>query len=243
MKSIFKISFIAFILVLVSMANVFAIEIVADLEMDTNKTDVKVGEIVTINVSANCETGIEGIDSILEYDNTKLELQGVNIDTKFSNMSGVDDATGEYKLTVISNSTETIKQSNIATITLKVLETVTEGEQLSVILSGIEIGDSNDEWTTIEDRQITLKLEKENDEDNSNLGGDDDNNQDADNDEYDGNDNLEDGNNQITDTEKEDNTKADKEFDKAGLKKYTMIIVIGFIVIAIISYKKYNQYK
>ena len=76
-------------------------------------------------------------------------------------MSGIDEATGLYKLTVISNSTDTLTQANFATITFKVLETVTEGEELLVKLSEIEIGDSNDEWTTIEDRQITLKLEKE----------------------------------------------------------------------------------
>lgn len=44
-------------------------------------------------------------------------------------------------------------------------------------------------------------------------------------------------------TKKPDNTQANKPIDKAGIEHYTIIMIVLITVVAIISYKKYNQYK
>lgn len=165
MRKYIKILLLSLIFILASILNVYAADVNtesgANITATADKTDVKVGNTVTINLLANCSSGIEGIDSTLEYDKTKLELQSVNVGSKFSNMSGTDDATGKYKLTVISNSTESLTSETFATLTFKVLETAKKDEKLTITLSEIELGDSNDEWKTIADKNVTLTVKEE----------------------------------------------------------------------------------
>lgn len=239
MKKYLRIILIALILILAGTLNTYAAT--ATLTANADKTEVKAGDIVTISLSANCQTGIEGIDSTLEYDETKLELQSLNVDAKFSNMSGIDDSTGKYKLTVISNTTDTLTSETFATLKFKVLDTALADEGLTVKLSEIEIGDSNDEWTTVDDREITLKVVEEN-------LGTDDNNQEGDNNNQEENNNQEgDNNNSVENnnsgTNTPDNTQANKKIDYAGLESYALVIIAIIAIVAVISYKKYKKYK
>ena len=232
MKKYLRIILIALILILAGTLNTYAAT--ATLTANADKTEVKAGDIVTISLSANCQTGIEGIDSTLEYDETKLELQSLNVDAKFSNMSGIDDSTGKYKLTVISNTTDTLTSETFATLKFKVLDTALANEGLTVKLSEIEIGDSNDEWTTVDDKEITLKVVEEN-------LGTDDNNQEEDNNQEGDNNNSVENNNSGTNTP--DNTQANKKIDYAGLESYALVIIAIIAIVAVISYKKYKKYK
>ncbi|MGN1301129.1 MAG: cohesin domain-containing protein [Clostridia bacterium] len=272
MKKYIKITVISLIIALVSIANVYA-AVETDVTATADKTEVKIGEMVIVSLSANCEAGIEGIDATLEYDETKLELQNLSVDAKFSNMSGINDSTGEYKLTVISNSADTLTSETFARLEFKVLDTALANEGLTVKLSEIEIGDSNDEWTTIGDKEVTITV-IEDETDNSGTGnnnqeednnpGTGDNNQDEDNNNSEtGNNNQdEDNNNSETGDNKQegdnknpetgnnnsgtntqDNTQANKEIDYAGLEKYSFVIIAIISLVAVISYKKYQQYK
>lgn len=161
MKKYLKITLIFLIVILVSSLNAYAVETTNSVTLASDKNEVKVGDIVTITISANCEDGIEGINSTLEYNKTKLELQGITVGEKFTNMSGTDDDTGEYKLTVITNSEETLKTENFATLKFKVLDAVEKDEEISVKLSKIELGDSNDKWTTLENQEVKLTVTEE----------------------------------------------------------------------------------
>lgn len=259
MKKHIKITVISLIIALVSIVNVYAAG-ETDVTATADKTETKVEDTITINLSANCETGIEGIDSTLVYDKTKLELSNLSVDAKFSNMSGTDDSTGEYKLTVISNSEEILTSGIFATLEFKVLDTAKADETLTIKLVGIEIGDSNDEWTTIDDKEITLKIVEENsgtddnnpDEDNNNSGTGD-SNLDEDNDNSETGDNNQEGDNKNSETDNNnssennnsgtdtlDNTQANKPIDYAGLESYAFVIIAIIAIVAVISYKKYK---
>lgn len=267
MKKCLKILIILLILVLLMIVDVYAANTTTSVTATVDKTEVKVGDVVNINLSANCEAGIEGIDSILVYDKTKLELQNLSVDAKFSNMSGTDDTTGEYKLTVISNSADTLTSGTFATLKFKVLDAVHVNEELTIKLTGIEMGDSNDEWTTINDKEVTLKVVEETlgtddnnpGEDNNNPGTDDNNPGEDNNNPGTGDNNLGEDNNIGTDdnnpskdnnnnsgtdtTNNKDNTQANKEIDYTGLEKYSLVIIAILAVVAFIFYKKYQQYK
>ena len=253
MKNLIKIITLVLILILTSVLNVYASTNNPSISITADKTELKIGDVVTINLNASSENGIEGIDSTLEYDKTKLELTNSNafVNKGFSNMSGEDSATGEFKLTVISDSTNTITEANYATLKFKVLDAADVDETLTIKLTKIELGDSNDEWTDIADKEVVLKVIEDTTENEDNPPADDGKPDDEENPPADdGKPDNEDKN--PTDDDKKpgnqkpadkDNTQADKNHEHAGLEDYTFAIIVVVALTAYVSYIKYKQYR
>ena len=260
MKKCKRIIVLVIIFLLVTTLNVYATAESTDIILTSSTTNVKAGDTITITLSANCETGIEGIDSTLEYDKTKLKLTSEVPSSGFTTMSGEDELTGEYKVSILYNSTsETPTEAELTILTFEVLETVSSGDILTVKLSGIELGDSNDDWVIIEDKEVMLTVETINEGDGDtgeeDLG--DGNTEDGDSgdgntgdgntgDGDSGNGNTGDGdsgNGNTGNDEAKDNTIADKEINNAGLKTYISKIIIAVALVAIILNAKCKKYK
>ena len=148
-------------LIVIMPINVYA-NIANEIKIDTDKTSVEVGDYVEITITAKCESGIEGIDSTLVYDESKLKL--INEDeialTGFTSMSGKDEETGEYKLSVLYTGNEDVPtEAEFAKVKFEVLNKVKKDKNLNIKIEEIEIGDSNGEWIELEEKQIILTVE------------------------------------------------------------------------------------
>jgi len=160
MKRCKKIILLALIFILSLSLNVYADSPSAEITFTQSATSVKPGETITISLTAKCATGIEGIESILEWDKTKLEFTNAEslAATGYTSMSDFDDATGKFSLSLFYTGAETPTNAKFAELKFKVLTGVNAEEELSVKLSNIELGDSNDDWITIEDKEIITKV-------------------------------------------------------------------------------------
>lgn len=157
MKKICKITIIGIIYILISISHVYAAT--AEIVVKASSTDVKIGDIVTITVSVKNQAGIEGIDSILQYDKSKLKLTNSSEITtdKFLNLSGEDEKTGYYRLTLLSNTTQSIlAETEVATLKFEILKGCSENEIIKI--SEIVLVDSNDNLIDIEDKEIQLNI-------------------------------------------------------------------------------------
>lgn len=235
MKMCKKIALVAMVFILSVTLSVYAG--VTEIIATASATEVKVGDTVTITLTGKCGTGIEGIDSTLEYDTTKLKLiNEANLATSgFTSMSGVNEATGKFKLTVLyGGSDETPTQAEFATLTFEVLEGAKANENLDIKISEIELGDSNNEWIGLDDQVVTIKVLE--DEENQNQGNGDQNpdegNQNPDTDT--GTQNPDDG---------KDHTTVDGNIIYAGIEDYIFIILFAVTILSIVLYIKSNKYK
>ena len=162
MKICKKIALITIMFILLATLNVYAG--IVEVTSTVSSTEVKVGDTVTVTLLAKFATGIEGIDATLEYDNTKLKLtnESALAASNFTSMSGTNDATGEFKLSVLyTGSGAAPTEATFATLSFEVLDTVTVNEKLDIKLSGIEIGDSEDNWVELDDIVTTLTVVEE----------------------------------------------------------------------------------
>jgi len=73
-------------------------------------------------------------------------------------MSGEESSTGNYKLSIISNSSNIVTNATLATLKFKLLDNVQAGEKLDITLSSIELGDSNGAWIDISNKQVSLSV-------------------------------------------------------------------------------------
>ena len=228
-----RIALIAIICILSVTLNVYAG--VTEVILNASAKEVKVGETVTIKLSAKNGTGIEGIDSVLDYDKTKLELTNASTlaAENYMSMSDTNDATGKFQLSVMYTGSGNAPQiADVATLIFKVLEEADTNEILTIKLSDIEVGGSDDDWTELEDQTITIKAlrdeEQEPGDDQGSTGGSQtpgDDNQDP-----------------TPDDGKDDST-ADGDYGYAGLEDYVFVLVLGAIVLAVVLYKKSNKYR
>lgn len=162
MKVCKKIALLAIIFILFTTLNVYAG--IVEITAQASAREVKVGDIVTVELSAEFTTGIEGIDATLEYDTTKLKLTNESslAATDFTSMSGTNETTGEFKLSVLyTGSGAAPTKAKFATLEFEVLDTVTVNETLTIKLTGIEMGDSEDYWAELEDIITTLTVVEE----------------------------------------------------------------------------------
>lgn len=236
MKRFRKIALISILFVLFMTLNVYAATMGITLKSSSNS--IKAGETVSVTFVANSENGIGGIDGILKYDNTKLQMlteEGKAAASGFMDCSGVDDASGEYKLSVLYNGDENgTVELEYAKIEFKVLENVSVNEELIIKLSGIEMGDLNENWQTIRDTEIKLTVAGTTTPDNPTPDNPTPDNPTPDNPTPD---------NPTPDKpNKDDNTIADKEFNYAG-KTYMFVGIFIIVIMAIGIYRKINQYK
>ncbi len=161
MKNCKKIALLAIVFVLSAVLNVNAADYAepsaVNVTLTPSATQIKSGETVTVSLSAKCATGIEGIDSTLEYDKTKLQLTEVAA-KGFTSMSG-EDGDGNYKLSVLyTDAAAAPTEAKFVTLTFEALNTVVEDETLSIKLKGIELGDSDDEWFKVEDKEVIITV-------------------------------------------------------------------------------------
>lgn len=233
MKICKKIAFILIIFILSTVFNVYAADYVVDptypthptaeVTLTQSSTTTKVGETITITISAKCQTGIEGLDAILEYDKTKLEYVGLEAKNYFTSYSDIDEGTGEFIFSVlygeIGAPKEAPNEAVLATVSFKVLDTATGNEKLTIKLSEIQVIDPEEACIEVNNQQVTLTI----------IG-----NQDPEGGDPEGG-NPEDG-------ETKDPTIADKPINDAGIETYG-ILAIGIAIVLSVLYVKNKKYR
>ncbi len=269
MKKLKKIALLVVILMLSTILNVYAAG-TAQITVTPSVTEVKAGDTFTITLAAKCETGIEGIEATLVYDKTKLKLTEKAAEG-FTSMSGEVLETGEYKVSILfTDTTDAPTEANFATLTFEALDTVATDEVLTVKLTEIEVGDSDDEWIKVEDKEVALTVVTE---ENS---GDGEQTPDGGEQTPDGGEQTPEGGEQTPDGGEQtpeggeqtpeggeqtpeggeqtpddgeqgeqipDNTIADKPINNAGLANFASIAVVGIAVLAIALYAKCRTYR
>jgi len=224
MKKCKKTILIVIILLISMISNVYANEPSesAEITLKSDKTSVKIGERVAIIMSANHENGISMIDSILEYDKTKLELVKVEMKNDFYEQSETDSTTGETVFKAIFSGDEGLKEVEYAELTFKVLKEVSVGEELSIKLLNVNIIDNDLETEFVGEKEIAITVigEKELEEKKNESNGE-----------------------EKKPTNVKDKTTADKNINQAGIEGNTIGLIIIGGTLAITFYIKYKKYK
>ena len=127
------------------------------LQLKADVTEAKIGDTISIDVTAKNDNGIEGLDSILEYDSTKLEFTN-KTDVEDATMSQADGETGDYKLIILVNSASTVTEKKLVTLKFKVLDKATVGETLKVTVKNIKMADSNENQNEIANQEVSIKV-------------------------------------------------------------------------------------
>ena len=153
MKSIKKIVTLLIIFVLSATLNVHAEgESTGEITLTPSATEVNPGDEVTIILNSKCQTGIGGLDSILDWDNSKVEFTN---QSEFQ-LSGIDDETGKFVFSVLYNGDAT--EAELAILKFTVSDTVNAGETIIIKFSEIELIDVNYNDITLADEEIVLTV-------------------------------------------------------------------------------------
>lgn len=216
-----------------------------EANLTVNQETVKRGETFTVTLSATCADGINGISTKFHYDDTKLEL--VNTATTNSNWSSLGQGN---EITVICNVASKITTDNIYVLTFKVKADAPENSTATISVEKIMIDSdaANDSEFTVEVQPIAVNIVptvSTTIPDDNNQGEDnpkpDDNNQVGDNqstekDNHIGSNTI---GNSITNTVKNtiNNTnKPNGKLPQTGEDNVMIIILIGALGIAAISF-------
>lgn len=201
------------------------------VEFKPSTTEVKKGETFTVTLSATSEDGINGIDTKYTYDSEKLELVNEKVadSSNWSNMGASPD------ITIICNSTQSIKNADIYILTFKVKDNVSSGSTVKIETTKIllDTDAQTDSEVDIASKKIEITV-KEVPEDNPNQNNKPSN---------------ESGDNEPKTTPETNPTKSDSTVAKGILPKtgenYVMIsiFIIIAIVLSIIFHKKYMKHK
>lgn len=98
------------------------------VEFKPSTTEVNKGETFTVTLSATSKDGINGIDTKYTYDSEKLEL----INEKVTDSSNWNNIGISPDITIICNSTQSIKNADIYILTFKVKENVSSGNTIKI---------------------------------------------------------------------------------------------------------------
>lgn len=151
-----KILFFMVIMIVVLMSAVYATS--GTVSLKASITTVEPGGTFTVTISANCNDGVNGIDTTLSYDTDKLELvSGALANNNFANLS-----TGN-QITVISNATTSIKSADLYTLTFKVKDGVASGSTATIKTGKISLdSDLRDQSSvTIGEQTVIVTVKKE----------------------------------------------------------------------------------
>lgn len=206
---------------------------VTEVNLKTSSTEVKPGEKVTVTVSAVRGNGIEGFDAVLEYDKTKLKLtnEGSLAGENYSSLSGTDDLTGEFRVSLMYiGSGDGPAEADIAKLEFEVLDGAKVDDILSVKLTDIQLIDSELTGTEVEDKEVQIKVIKE-----ETPGGNTNTNTPSGN----TNTNTPGGN---TNTPGQNNN-ASGDYPYAGTGNIAFIIISVVTIIAIAMYIKIKKYR
>ncbi len=209
-----------------------------DVKLTPTSNNVKVGETVTVTLSVQHGNGVEGFDAILKYDETKLKLKNEEqlAQKDYTNVSGTDEATGDFRVTLIYAGTGKIAptQADIAKLEFEVLSGANVDDELSIKLESVQVIDSDDTGSDVEDAEIKLTVVKP-----DNTPSDDDkpgNNTNT-------NTNNPGGNSNTNTPNGNTNTNNPSNYPYAGVGNYMTIIIFAVAVVAIAIYVKINKYR
>lgn len=150
-----KILFLIVIMIVVLMSVVYAAS--GTVSLKASSTTVEPGGTFTVTISANCNDGVNGIDTTLSYDTDKLELvSGALANNNFANLSS------ENQITVITNSKTPIKSADLYTLTFKVKDGVASGSTATIKTGKILLDSdaSNQSSETIGEQTVTVTVKK-----------------------------------------------------------------------------------
>ena len=182
-------------------------------------TNTKVGDTFTITIEAKSDNTIESFDAILIYDKTKLEfINQEEVITSTGDMSGINEATGEFVLTKLASST-TKGELKVATLSFKVLDNVEVGEEILINLLNVQVPctDIDSEDTNIGDIKVAIKAVGETTPEPEPEP-------------------------QPQPDPENDPTVAQKDINDAGLSNNAFIIVLG-VIVAVVLYAKCKEYR
>lgn len=227
------------------------------VKLVVDKTEVKSGEELTVTLKVSCKDGINGIDTTYSYDTEKLELVSTKIlNSNFASL-GVNN-----QITLINNSTESIQETDIYVITLKVKENIEEGSIAKIGISEtfLDSDATTNSSYTIPKQELTITISAETENKNDSTIEDDKNKEDdKDIEDKNNNENIQDSDdnkdeksdytqssessNDITQSKIEetiaDDTISDKEIPKAGkCTKFVLAIFILIIILIIVTKKR-----
>lgn len=239
MKVFKRIAIMAIILMLCTTVNVYAGTTEAKLTASSN--DVKVGDIVTITLSAYRGNGVEGFDATLKYDKTKLKLTNESqIATGgYTSLSGTDESTGDFKLSLMyGNSGDSPTQADIAQLKFEVLSGAKVNDVLNIKLTDVIVMDPDVNQTELDDVEINIKVVEK----STNTGGG--NTTTGGNNTTTGGNNTTSGGNSSTSGKNNTAGAGNKPVDypKAGIGNFMFVILVA-VVIAGIIYVKINKYR
>ena len=131
MKS--KIITITFITIFTILLSVTSFASTGVVELKSSVTEVKKGDTFTVTLAATSEDGINAIDTTFTYNSEKLEL----VNEKLADSSKWSNLGTSPNITVICNSTESIKSADIYILTFKVKDNVIAGDILKIETNSI----------------------------------------------------------------------------------------------------------
>lgn len=227
MKVLKRIAIMSIIFLLFTALNVYAGA--TEAKLTASSTEVKVGDTVTVTLSGYRGNGIEGFDGVLVYDKTKLKLTNESslASEGFTSISGTDDLTGEFRLSLMYIGTGTgPAEGNLAELKFEILDGAKENDTLNIKLTKVQLVDSNNTGTELEDVETNLKVIKN----GSNPGG---------------NTNTPGGNTPggNTNTPGGNNNNNPGDYPYAGIENYIFIIIFAVGIISIAVYIKVNKYR
>lgn len=221
-----KIALILLIIMIATTLKVYAGT--TEVKLTASSTKVKVGDTITVTLSGTRGNGIEGFDAVLKYDKTKLELTNENqlAGEGFQSLSGTDDLTGEFKLSLMytGSGTGPTTETNLAQLKFKVLDGAKVDEVLPIELTGIKVIDSELNGTDVENKKVELTVIK-----NSTTPG--------------GNTNTPDPGGNTNNPNPGGNNNPSENYPYAGTKSSISIIAFVVAIIAVAIYMRINKYR
>ena len=247
-----KLIYVSIIAIMVILLSTISFASSGTVDFKANVNQIKKGETFTVTLSVTSEEGINGIDTKYVFDSEKLELisESVIDSTKWVSIGN------SPSITVICNSTDSIKKSDIYEIKFKVKDNVTVGDKIKIETTSIMLDTdaATNSEVTIPAKKIELSVietTKEKQEENQKDTSKEENNL------KDSNSNVSDNkevnknsettantNNKVsTNTGMTDSTVAVKKLPKTGINILVIITIIITIILAITFYIKYRQNK
>lgn len=240
-----KLIYVSIIAVIVILLSTISFASSGTVELKANVNQVKKGETFTVTLSATSDEGINGIDTKYAFDSEKLELisESVIDSTKWVSIGN------SPSITVICNSTDSIKKSDIYEIKFKVKDNVSVGDKIKIETTSIllDTDQATDSEVSIPAKKIEISVieaSKENQEETQkdtskveNTAKNNNNSNVSDNKEVQKNSET------PANADKNDSTVAVKKLPKTGINILIIIAIIITIILAITFYIKYRQNK
>lgn len=258
MKVFKKVTSIMVIIILIMTLKVYAGT--TEVKLTPPSANVKVGDTVTITLSAVRGNGIEGFDAVLTYDKTKLKLTNESQIALegFTSLSGTDESTGEFKLSLMYVGSGTgPTEANLAELKFNVLDGAKVDDILNVKLAKIQLIDSEENGAKLDDTVAKLTVVK--DEGTQNPGGNTQNpggntqnpggntqNPGGNTQNPGGNTQNPGGNTQNPGGNTQNpsgNTNVSGDYPYAGTKSSVFIIAFAVIIVSVAIYMRINKYR